>query len=59
VGDSRSFRKLGSGGSIVYRRILVAVDGSPAAQRALHEAVYLAADQRAELEILHVVDAVP
>jgi nucleotide-binding universal stress UspA family protein len=43
----------------VYKRILVAVDGSQAAQRALREAVCLAADQRAELEILHVVDAAP
>jgi len=39
-----------------YRRILVAVDGSPAAQRGLREAIRLAKAQRARLFILHVVN---
>jgi len=43
----------------VYKRILVAVDGTAASQRALREAVDLAADQRAEIEIVHVVDLTP
>jgi nucleotide-binding universal stress UspA family protein len=43
----------------VYKRILVEVDGTAAAHRALREAVDLAADQDAELEILHVVDLTP
>jgi nucleotide-binding universal stress UspA family protein len=43
----------------VYKRILVAVDGTATSQRALREAVDLAADQHAELEIVHVVDLVP
>lgn len=40
----------------MYKRILVAVDGTAASQRALREAVDLATDQRAEIEIVHVVD---
>lgn len=43
----------------MYQRILVAVDGTAASQRALREAVDLAADQRAEIEIVHVVDLTP
>lgn len=43
----------------MYKRILVAVDGTAASQRALREAVDLAADQRAEIEIVHVVDLTP
>jgi nucleotide-binding universal stress UspA family protein len=43
----------------VYKRILVAVDGTAASQRALREAVDLATDQRAEIEIVHVVDLTP
>ena len=46
-------------GATVYKRILVAVDGTAASQRALREAVDLAADQRAEIEIVHVVDLTP
>jgi len=37
-----------------YRRILVAVDGSPAASNGLREAIRLAQNERAELVILHV-----
>jgi nucleotide-binding universal stress UspA family protein len=43
----------------MYKRILVAVDGSATSLRALREAVDLAADQRAELEIVHVVNLEP
>ena len=43
----------------MYKRILIAVDGTATSQRALREAVDLAADQRAELEIVYVVDLTP
>lgn len=39
-----------------YRRILVAVDGSPAAAKGLREAVRLAKSEEAELCIFHVVN---
>jgi nucleotide-binding universal stress UspA family protein len=39
-----------------YRRILVAVDGSPAAAKGLREAVRLAKSEEAELCIFNVVD---
>lgn len=39
-----------------YRRILVAVDGSPAAARGLSEAIRLAKAQGAQLFVLHVVN---
>jgi len=39
-----------------YRRILVAVDGSPAATSGLREAVRLAKSEEAELCIFHVVN---
>lgn len=39
-----------------YRRILVAVDGSPASAKGLREAIRLAAEEGAQLFILHVVD---
>lgn len=40
----------------MYRRILVAIDGSDISSLALDQAVQLAADQRARLRIVHVVD---
>jgi nucleotide-binding universal stress UspA family protein len=40
----------------MYRRILVAVDGSPTSGAALEEAVKLAQDQKAALRLVHVVD---
>jgi len=40
----------------MYQRILVAIDGSPTANRALIEASRLAHDQHAHLRILHVID---
>ncbi len=39
-----------------YKRILVAVDGSPASTKGLREAMRLAKAERARLFILHVVD---
>jgi nucleotide-binding universal stress UspA family protein len=39
-----------------YRRILVAVDGSPTATRGLREAIRLAKHDRAQLLLLHVVN---
>jgi nucleotide-binding universal stress UspA family protein len=39
-----------------YRRILVAVDGSPAAAKGLREAVRLAKSEQADLCIFNVVD---
>ena len=39
-----------------YRRILVAVDGSPAANRGLREAIRLAKSEEAALVIFHVVN---
>lgn len=40
----------------MYRRILAPVDGSPASDRGLHEAVALARELKAQLRLLHVVD---
>ncbi len=40
----------------MYRRILVAVDGSRTASQGLREAIKLAHDQRARLLLVHVVD---
>lgn len=39
-----------------YRRILAAVDGSPAAAKGLREAIRVAKEEGARLVILHVVD---
>jgi nucleotide-binding universal stress UspA family protein len=43
----------------MYRRILVAVDGSKTSTRALKEAIKLAKDQRAALRLIHIVDEMP
>jgi len=40
----------------MYRRILVAIDGSKTAARGLREAIALAKDQAAALRVVHVVD---
>ena len=40
----------------MYERILVGIDGSAAATRALDEAIRLTKEQRARLRIVHVVD---
>jgi nucleotide-binding universal stress UspA family protein len=43
----------------MYKRILVAVDGSDTSNLALKEAIKLAKDQRAALRLIHVVDETP
>jgi nucleotide-binding universal stress UspA family protein len=43
----------------MYKRIMVAVDGSKTSNRALSEAIKLAKDQRAMLRLVHVVDEMP
>lgn len=43
----------------MYKRILVAVDGSETSLLALEEAIKLAKDHSAKLRILHVVDLAP
>ena len=43
----------------MYKRILVAIDGSVTSDRALREAIGLAKDQNAMLRLVHVVDATP
>lgn len=40
----------------MFKRILVAVDGSPASGAGLRSAIALAADQKATLVVVHVVD---
>jgi nucleotide-binding universal stress UspA family protein len=40
----------------MFKRILVAIDGSPTANRGLKCAIDLAADQHAKLYIIHVLD---
>ena len=46
-------------GTSMYQRILVPLDGSATALRALHEATRLAVEQRAELMLLHIVAGFP
>lgn len=41
---------------MVYKRILVPVDGSPTSMAGLNEALRLARDQKAKLKLLHIVD---
>lgn len=43
----------------MYRKIMVAVDGSSTAQAALEEAIKLTIDQGATLRLVHVVDEGP
>jgi nucleotide-binding universal stress UspA family protein len=42
----------------MFKRILVAVDGSPTADQALQEAIKLAKEHQAQLRIVHAVDIV-
>lgn len=42
----------------MFKRILVAVDGSPTADQALQEAIKLAKEHHAQLRIVHAVDLV-
>jgi nucleotide-binding universal stress UspA family protein len=58
---SRGVRACGDphdGGSM-YKRILVPIDGSDTATRGLQEAIGLAADLKAKLTLLHVIDDFP
>jgi len=43
----------------MYHRILVPIDGSPTAERGLHEAIRLASEQKGKLRLLHVIDDFP
>ncbi|MDE1932918.1 universal stress protein [Bradyrhizobium sp.] len=43
----------------MYKRILVAVDGSDTSNMALNEAIKLAKDQQAAIRIVHVADLIP
>ncbi len=43
----------------MYRRILVAVDGSNTAHLALQEAVKLAKETKAQLRLVHAIDVTP
>ena len=43
----------------MFKRILVAIDGTRASQRAFQTALALAEDQRAVLDIVHVLEIVP
>ena len=43
----------------MYKRILVAIDGSNTSDLALREAMRLAKDQHAALRLVHVVDITP
>jgi len=44
---------------MVYRRILVPVDGSPTSKAGLGEALRLARNQKARVRLIHIVDEVP
>mgnify|MGYP000102727171 CR=1 FL=1 len=42
----------------MYQRILIPVDGSPTSDRALGEAIALARQQNAQLQLLHVIEEI-
>lgn len=42
----------------MYQRILIPVDGSPTSDRALGEALALARQQNAQLQLLHVIEEI-
>lgn len=44
---------------MVYKRILVPVDGSPTSAAGLNEALRLAKSQKARVRLVHIVDEVP
>ncbi|HET7764231.1 MAG TPA: universal stress protein [Burkholderiales bacterium] len=44
---------------MVYKRILVPVDGSPTSMSGLSEALRLAKNQKARVRLVHIVDEVP
>lgn len=41
---------------VVFRRILVAIDGSPWSQQATGRAIAIAADQNADIHFVHVIE---
>jgi nucleotide-binding universal stress UspA family protein len=43
----------------MYQHILVPIDGSETAEQGLREAICLAADQKARLRLLYVIDDIP
>ncbi len=43
----------------MYKRVLVAVDGSDTSNLGLREAIALAKDQRSALRLIHVIDLIP
>ncbi len=43
----------------MYKRVMVAIDGSKTSNLALKEAIKLAKDQHATLRLIHVVDEMP
>lgn len=47
---------IGQEAGIMYKRILVPIDGSPASKLSLNEAIKLAKDQGAKLRLFHLVD---
>jgi nucleotide-binding universal stress UspA family protein len=59
AGSERALRRAAAQEPIVYHRILVPIDGSPTAERGLREAIALAAEQKARLYLLNVVDDYP
>ena len=42
----------------MFKRILVAIDGTSASRRAFQTALELAADQHAELDVVHVLEGI-
>ena len=44
---------------VMFKRIMVAIDGSKTSNRALREAIKIGKDQRAMLRLIHVVDEMP
>jgi len=44
---------------MIYKRILVPVDGSPTSAAGLNEALRLAKNQKARVRLIHIVDEVP
>jgi len=57
--DVRRNLRYGLGGKAMYKRILVAIDESATSDLALGEAINLAKDQNAVLQLVHVVDLTP
>lgn len=43
----------------MYKKIMLPIDGSPTSESGMREAIALAAEQHAELVLLHIVDGSP